>query len=374
MIEIREVKTKKDQREFLEFPLRMYREEPRFVPPLWMDEKKIFDPGYAYYECCEAVYYLALREGETVGRISGILQKTSNELRGQKRVRFTRFDCINDAEVARALFAAVEAWARQKGMDTVCGPLGFSNLERQGLLVEGFEEFTTFEEQYNAPYYGDLLEACGYQKEIDWVERQIRLPEDGGAKLLELSDKLAARYGVRSAEIANVDQLIDRYADRFFALFEKSYAHLYQTVPFTPGMKKMVISNFKLILNKKYAGVVVNDAGEVVGIGVCFPSISDALRPSAGRLTPAALVRVLRALRKPRVLELGLIGVDPDCKNQGASIVILAHLARILREEKSIEFAETNLNMETNTDIQNLWDKRFDARLHKRRRAYIKEL
>ena len=161
MIEIREALTGREQRAFLNFPLKMYRDNPYFVPPLYSDEKKIFRHDYVYYDTCEAVYYNAYRDGVQVGRISGILQKASNEKTGEKRVRFTRFDSINDQEVASALFKAVEDWALQKGMDTVCGPLGFSDLEREGLLIEGFDQLATFEEQYNADYYGALIEACG---------------------------------------------------------------------------------------------------------------------------------------------------------------------------------------------------------------------
>lgn len=187
MITILEVRTKKQQNEFLRFPLDLYKGNPNFVPPLWGDEKKIFRTDYVYYDTCEAVYYNAYRDGKMVGRISGILQKSSNELRNEKRVRFTRFDAIDDQAVADALFAAVEGWARSKGMDTVCGPLGFSDLEREGLLVEGFDQLSTFEEQYNAEYYGRLIENCGYGKEVDWLESRIYAPdEDDGTLDLSL--------------------------------------------------------------------------------------------------------------------------------------------------------------------------------------------
>ena len=179
MVEIREVKTKKEQKAFLEFPLDMYADNPYFVPPLYGDEKKIFRGDYVYNDTCEHVYFNAYRDGEMVGRISGILQKASNEKKGERRVRFTRFDSINDREVAHALFDAVEKWALSKGMDTVCGPLGFSDLEREGLLIEGFDELSTFEEQYNAEYYGALIEDCGYAKEVDWIESKIYAPEEG---------------------------------------------------------------------------------------------------------------------------------------------------------------------------------------------------
>ena len=374
MIEIKEVKTKKQQREFLNFPLKLYHDNPNFVPPLWLDEKKIFDPGYAYYKTCEAVYYNAYRDGEMVGRISGILQKTSNELRQEKRIRFTRFDAINDQAVADALFGAVEQWGREKGMDTICGPLGFSNLEREGLLIEGFDELSTFEEQYNAPYYAALIENCGYDKEIDWVERQIRLPADRGEKLEHFADKVGEHYHLKRSPVKNTKELLDKYGDSFFQLLADNYAHLYQTIPFTAEIRKMLIKNFKLLMNVKYGGVIVNDKDEAVGFGVCFPSIAEALQKSGGHLTPAALFRVLRSARRPRILELGLIAADPAYRKQGTAVVILAELARILRDNPNIEYAETNLNMETNTEVQALWDNRFHARLHKRRRCYIKPL
>ena len=374
MIRVLEVVTKKQQREFLTFPLKLYRDNPHFVPPLWAEEKRIFDPDYTYYQSCEAVYYNAYRDGRMTGRISGILQKTSNELRGEKRVRFTRFDSLDDQETADALFAAVEQWARGKGMDTVCGPLGFSNLEREGLLVEGFEELSTFEEQYNAPYYARLIERCGYEKEIDWVERQIRLPEDRGEKLERFAELVGKRYHLRPCEAASTKELIDRYGDGFFRVLSDNYAHLYQTVPFDAATRQMLLRSFRLLMNVKFGGVVVNENDEAVGIGVCFPSVAEALQKSGGRLTPGALIRIARSIRRPRILELGLIGVDPAYRKQGAAAVILASLAKILRENPSIEFAETNLNMETNRDVQSLWDNRFNARLHKRRRSYVKKI
>ncbi|MBO6060689.1 MAG: hypothetical protein J6P98_01040, partial [Clostridia bacterium] len=162
MVEVKEVKSLKQRREFLNFPIELYRGNPNFVPPLFMDERKIFRKDYVYYDTCEAVYFNAYRGRRMVGRISGILQKAANEKNGEKRVRFTRFDSINDPEVSDALFDAVEKWALEKGMEEVVGPLGFSDLEREGLLIEGFDELSTYEEQYNAEYYRSLIEARGY--------------------------------------------------------------------------------------------------------------------------------------------------------------------------------------------------------------------
>ncbi len=372
MVETVEVKTKKQQREFLDFPLDMYKDNPYFVPPLYGDEKKIFSKNYVYNDTCEHVYYNAYRDGKMVGRISGILQKSSNEIRNEKRVRFTRFDSIDDQEVADALFKAVEDWAKSKGMDTVCGPLGFSDLEREGLLIEGFDQLSTFEEQYNAEYYGKLIENCGYAKEVDWLESKIYRPDVPDESFAKMSDFIMKRYNLRFGEAKNVNDFINRYGTDFFALLDEGYSHLYGTVPFTKGMKDMMIANFKLIIDLKYVGVILDENGKLVALGLCFPSLSKAIQKSRGHLTPAALVRLLKAIKKPKILDLGLICVSHEYMNRGVGSVITGELYRMLQDDQ-IEYAETNLNLEDNHAIQNQW-KRFKAINHKRRRSYVKKL
>ncbi len=371
-VSVREVKTKKEQREFLNFPLDMYADNPCFVPPLYGDEKKIFSKNYIYYDTCEAVYFNAYRGDKPVGRISGILQKVSNEIRDEKRVRFTRFDTVDDIEVARALFEAVEKWAIEKGMDTVCGPLGFSDLEREGLLVEGFEYESTFEEQYNAPYYGKLIEQLGYVKEVDWTESRLRAPADYDGSLDAMTDFVMKRYKLHFGPAKNVNEFLKLYADKLFDVLDRSYSKLYGTVPLTEGMKKMLVDNFKLIVDLRFVAVILDENDNLVLLGICFPAIGEAVKKSRGHLTPAALLRILRTLKKPKVLDLALVGVDPAYLNRGVSTAVAAGLMRMLREE-GIEYAETNLNLEDNFAIRNLW-KRFDEQQHKRRRSYVKKL
>ncbi len=372
MVTVREVKTRKEQKEFIEFPLKLYKDNPCFVPPLYGDEKKMFRPDYLYYDTCEAVYYNAYRGEKIVGRISGILQKASNEKTGEKRVRFTRFDAVDDQEVASALFRAVEDWAKSRGMNEVVGPLGFSDLEREGLLVEGFDELSTFEEQYNADYYPRLVENCGYRKEVDWLESKLYAPEEDDRSLKKTTDFILKRYNLRFGEAKSVRDFIRRYADQFFTLLDEAYKDLYGTVPFTEGMKKLIISNFLLIVDLKHVAVILDESGKVVCLGICFPSIAKAVQPSGGRLTPLALIRLLKAIKKPKILDLGLIAVAPEYMNRGVSVAISAELLRMLRED-GIEYAETNLNLETNHAIQNQW-KRFRQVQHKRRRSYVKRL
>ncbi|MBR4905314.1 MAG: N-acetyltransferase [Clostridia bacterium] len=373
MVTVKEVRTKAEQKAFLDFPLEMYRLNPYFVPPLYGDEKKIFSDDYVYNDTCETGYWLAYRDGKVVGRISAILQRASNEKHNEKRVRFTRFDAIDDQEVADALFDAIEQFAKDRGMNAVCGPLGFSDLEREGLLVEGFDQLSTFEEQYNAEYYGRLIEGCGYAKEVDWVESKLTAPApETAAKLKKLSEQVLRKYNLRIGEARNVNDFLDRYKDGFFDLLDVAYEDIYGTVPFTPGMKKMMIDNFRLIIDLDHVVCILNEKNKVVCLGLCFPSIAKAVQKSRGHLTPAAIVRLLKAIKRPKIIDLGLIAVAPEYVNTGIPAVIAAALCDMLNDP-NIEYAETNLNLEDNMQIRNLW-KRFNAVQHKRRRSYLKKL
>lgn len=373
MIEIKEALTGKQQREFLDFPDRLYKGNPCYVPPLRMDERKIFRKDYIYYETCEAVYYNAYKDGRMAGRISGIIQRASNVKTGQKRVRFTRFDCIEDFEVAKALFGACEDWARSRGMEIVCGPLGFSDLEREGLLIDGFDQMNTFEEQYNAPYYKDFIERLGYTKEVDWLEYRIFSPDpEAEAEMEKMSDFVMRRYNLHFGEARDSREFLKKYMDGFFDVLDRSYEDIYGTVPFTEGMKKLLVDNFNLIIDTEHAAVILDGDGKVVLMAICFPSIARAMQISGGRLTPRSIFRFLRDRKRPEVVDLGLIGVDPAWQNRGVSVCVAAALARMLHKPGTL-YAESNLNLEDNYAIQNLW-KRFNAIQHKKRRSYVKWL
>ena len=372
MVEIREVKTKKERKQFVEFPLNLYKDNEYFVPPLYGDEMKLFSPNYVYYEQAEAVYFNAYRDGAIVGRISGILQHAANKKWNQKQVRFTRFDAIDDQEVADALFAAVEQWAKDKGMEEIVGPLGFSDLEREGLLIEGFDQMNTFEEQYNYPYYQRLIENCGYGKDVDWVEHQLRARKGGyDPKYRRIGKMMLEKYNLHFGQARNTRRFINKYAEDIFAIWDETYDKIYGTVPFTDKLKKSMISQFKLIINKKYLRVLFDENGKIVAFGVAFPSISDAVRPSGGRLTLPCIIRILKAVRHPKVIDLAVIGVTDEYKNKGLPASMLAELGDVLVNE--VEHAETNLNLEYNIPIQNAW-KYFDAVQNKRRRCFIKKL
>ena len=372
MVEIIEATTKKEQKRFLDFPLKMYKDCPYFAPPLYSDEKKIFNKDYVYYDTCKAVYYNAYRDGVMVGRISGILQSVANEKNNRKQIRFTRFDSIDDEEVAKALFDAVENWGRSLGMEECIGPMGFSDLEREGLLIDGFDKMATFEEQYNFPYYQKLIEAQGYTKDVDWFESEIRHSAKNQEKLDQIAKSVMERYHLKWSNAKNTNDFVKKYANGFFDVLDKSYNHIYGTVPFTDGMKEMMLENFKLIINLKYVDVLLDENDNVVCMGLCFPAIGEALQKSGGHLTPLGLIRTLHAINHPKVIDFALIGVDPDWANRGVSAAMIARVNRMLADP-SIDHAETNLNLEDNLNIRNLW-KRFESVEHKKRRSFIKKI
>ena len=372
MLTVREVKGAGDIKEFIELTLSLYKGCPYFVPPMYADEKKLLLSG-GNDDNAESVFFLAERDGKTVGRIQGIIQKQYNTIHNARQVRFTRFDSIDDSEIAAALFSAVENWARERGMTEICGPLGYSDLDREGLLVEGFSENSTFEEQYNYEYYGALIEGCGFTKDVDWVEYDLRCPE----KPNEMLSRLAKRtLELNRLHIASTDmpkrKYIAKYRDGFFACLDECYSKLYGTVPISREMQDELVKQFMLIVNKKYLVFICDENERVVAFALCLPAIGDAMKKSGGRLTLPTLLRVLRAVRRPRVLDLGLVAVLPEYQNTGINAVFLDGMIKFFTE-MGIERCETNLNLESNTAVRAQW-KYFDARQHKRRRSYIKKI
>jgi GNAT superfamily N-acetyltransferase len=373
-VDIIKVETKAHRREFVNFPLRLYKNNPYFVPPLYADEMAIFTDKNAYADTCESVFFLAERDGKTVGRIQGIIQNQYNELHGEKRIRFTRFDAIDDAEVAKALFAALEQYAKECGLDTVCGPLGYSDLEREGLLIEGFDKLSTFEEQYNYEYYASLIEACGYAKEIDWLEFSLKAPKQKNIMLARVAERALelSKLHIVDSDKMSKKEYIERYKDGVFECIDLCYRHLYGTVPFTEEMKKQIIDQFMLVINKRYLIVICDEQDKVVSFALCIPGFGEALQKSGGKLTPAALIKMLGVIRKPKVVDLALVAILPEYQSAGVNAVMLNKMTEYL-ESGEIDHFETNLNLETNVQVMAQW-KYFDSEQHKRRRSYIKKL
>lgn len=372
MVEIKEVKTRKEIKDFLNFPLNLYKGNKYFVPPLYGDEKKIFKSNYMYYDQSEAKYWNAYRDGKIVGRISAILQKASNEKWKQKRVRFTRFDSIDDQEVADALFSKVEEYAKEKGMDEVCGPLGFSDLEREGLLIEGFEYLNTFEEQYNYPYYQKLIENCGYQKDVDWLEHRIFNSPEKNDKIVKLGDMVLKRSGLHLAKKVPFKKFAKHYKEQFFELLDQTYDKLYGTVPFTKGMKNLLINNFAPIVNMNYFPVLVDDNDKIVCFALAFPSISEIMQKTNGHLYPWILPKLLHTIKHPKHVDLGLCGILPENSLSGGIAICYGEMAKMMKKD-NLDYCETNLNLEDNQAIINTWS-HFDLIQHKRRRSFVKNI
>ncbi|MBO4219472.1 MAG: GNAT family N-acetyltransferase [Clostridia bacterium] len=372
MVQVREVSSPRDIREFIEFPLRLYKKCPYFVPPLYSDEKKLLRSG-GNSETADSVFFLAEKDGRTAGRIQGIIQKQYNESHGTLTSRFTRFDSVDDAEVSDALFSAVEKWALSKGMEHLCGPLGYSDLDREGLLVEGFRENSTFEEQYNFGYYPALLEKAGFSKDADWLEYELRLPDSPDERLAEVARRSLELNRLHVADTSlPKKEYINKYRDGFFSCLDICYSHLYGTVPLSKEAQDEIVDQFIMIVNKKFAVFICDEDENVVGFGICFPGIGDAVKKSGGRLTPPALFRILRTVRNPKTIDLGLVAVHPDYQSRGVNAILINGLLTLLAEG-GVEKLETNLNLESNTAVQAQW-KFFNARQHKRRRSYIKEI
>ena len=373
MVNIKQVKTSRDIKEFIEFPLRLYKGVRGFVPPLYSDEKKLILAN-GKSDISDSIFYLAQRDGKTVGRIQGIIQRQYNEIHSTKRVRFTRFDSIDDLEVSSALFSAVEKWAKGYGMTELCGPLGYSDLDREGMLVEGFDEDSTFEEQYNFEYYDGLCKNFGLEKEVDWLEFELRAPEKKNEMLARVSERVLQMNKLHIVSTKGISKkaYLDKYKRGFFECIDRCYSKLYGTVPISEEMQDELVSQFMLIVNKEFLVLICDENERVVALGLCFPGIGEAVKKSGGRLTPTTILKIMALAKKPKVIDLGLVAVLPEYQNTGINAVIINSLCDMLIEGRA-EKCETNLNLETNTQVIAQW-KYFNARQHKRRRSYVKQI
>ena len=374
MVSIVEVTTRRQLRRFVDFPNQLYKDVPQFVPATYGDDLEDWDkkknPAFSY---CEARCWLALRGEGIVGRIGAILSRKANEKWGTNRLRFTQVDFIDDAEVSSALFETVENWARELGCSAVHGPLGFTDMDREGMLIEGFDRRSCFFTYYNHPYYMRHMAALGYVKDVDWVENLISAPHDETtiARWKKLSDYVQHRqklhiYRVRT-RLGYIPLL-----KQFFRLVNEAYAPLYGTVELSPAQVKKYSWKFAPLINPRLACFVMNQHNELVALGVSAPSIAEALKKSRGRLFPTGWLHVLRAFSKNDTIDLLLIAVRPDLQGKGVNAIILSEVMQGC-QKMGIRHAETGPMLEENEKVQTQW-KNFPLEQHKRRRCWIKEL
>lgn len=373
MINIKEVITRKDKKLFTLFPLKLYKNCKYYVPPLINDEMTIFNSKKnANLKECETVFYLAYKNDKLVGRIGAILHRTSNQKENKKYVRITRVDFIEDFDVAKALFNMVEKWAKDKEMEFVHGPLGFNDFEREGLLVEGFDQLATFEENYNYEYYQTFFEKLGYKKDVDWLEFKIFVPEKLDKRFSDLANTVAEKYSLRTVNIKSKYKMINKYKDKIFELLNLCYDPLYAEVPISKELQQQFIGQFKLILNHKYVSLVVNDKDELVGLGLCLPNIAKAVQKTKGRILSIHLPALIKQMRNPEVVDMAFFAVRPDYRTKGVTSFIFNKIANNLIKDE-IKFCESTLQLEHNITIQNQFSQ-FKREQHKRRRCYIKKI
>ena len=371
-IQIKEVTTQKDLKAFIQFPFTLYRDNPYWVPNLVSDDmntlRKDKNPAF---ETCEARYWLAYRDGVIVGRVAAILNHPHIEKWGQRYMRFGWLDFIDDPQVSSALLQTVEAWAKEAGMSALHGPLGFTDMDREGMLVEGFDELATMATNYNHPYYPGHMEKLGYTKDIDWVEYEITLPAQPDERIARMADIVMRRNKFRLLEVKNKKELLT-HAKELFHLLENEYKQLYGTVPLTPKQVDAYISQYFGFVEPEFIPMVYNEKNEMVAFGVALPSLSRALQKGHGELFPFGFLYLLNALRKNDRADLYLVAVRSEDRGSGANAILMNSMYEVFRK-LGVKKIETNPELETNHLVQGQW-KYFETRQHKRRRVFIKQL
>lgn len=374
-VTVREVTTKKELRRFVDYPNQLYRDVPQFVPAFYGDDLADWNPeknpAFSY---CDAKCWLAYRDGEIVGRIGAILSHKANEKWHTNRMRFSQVDFIDDPAVSSALFAAVEDWAAEKGCTQIHGPLGFCDMDREGMLVEGFDRRSMFITYYNHPYYNDHLERLGYRKDTDWVEFYIKAPTPDSPQGVKLHRIAKHVLRSRKLHVANVQHQwqYPPLVEQVFHLVNEAYSPLYGVVELNERQVKKYKTKFAPLINPHLACFVMDEQERMVAFGVSAPSMATAMQKSRGRLFPAGWARVLHDLRKNDTADMLLIAVKPELQGAGVNAIILDHLIQGAAK-MGIHYAETGPQLETNSKILAQW-KMFDKEQHKRRRCYIKDI
>ncbi len=371
---IKEVRSKWELKEFVEFNIKLYEDCPYHVPGLISDEimtlSKDKNPAF---EFCEAKYFLAYRQGVVVGRIAGIINHKANESWKEKNVRFGFLDFIDDEHVSSALLSAVEKWGKEKGMTAVHGPLGFTDLDHEGLLVWGFEELATMATSYSYPYYMEHLARLGYGKDQDWHEFKINIPDEIPEKYARISQIVLKKYGLKIMKFRKTKDIWP-YAQKIFELWNEAYKPLYGYSELSPKQIEYYIKMYIPMLSLDIVTVVVREADDaVVGVAITLPSLSKALKKAKGRMFPFGWMHLLKALYgKNKVVDLYIIGVAPEYQSKGVNSLMFCDLIPIFKQ-KGFVYAESNPELELNTKVQSQWDD-YDAVHHKTRRAFIKKL
>ena len=375
-VEIRELQpTKRNLLKFVHFPIdTLYRDSKYFVPPLVTDEVNTLRPDKnPAFDFCEAVYYMAYRDGKPVGRVAGIINHVVNERSNKKEARFSYIDFIDDAEVVDALIDAVTRWGKSKGMEHLTGPLSFTDMDPEGMLVEGFDRVGTSGGIYNYPYYPKHMERLGFVKDADWIEMLITVPKEIPEKMNRISNLVAERYNLTTIKYTNRKQLVADYGDAIFKLINVAYDDIFGYSPLSDKQIKHYIKMYLPFLPlNDLAMAIEKDSRELIAVGISIPSMAKALIKNRGRLFPMGWKPLLQAFKRNDVVDLMLIAVKPEYQNKGVNSLLFTDLIPCFNEN-GYKYAESNRELELNSKVLKQWEY-FETDQHKRRRAFTKEI
>lgn len=371
-VEIKKVTTKSDLKHFIRFNYEFYKNNPYSVPDLYDDMVNTFSPKKnAAFEFCEADYFLALRDGNIVGRVAAIINKRANETWKKQTVRFGWIDFIDDMEVSAALINTVKAWGKERGMTEIEGPLGFTDMDAEGMLVEGFDQLSTMATIYNYPYYPVHMEKLGLVKSSDWVEMKIYVPDQIPEKHLRISRIISQKYNLHIRKIKSKKEIRETgIAHEIFRLINESYAPLFGFSKMSERQIDQYVNMYVPVLDLRMVSIVENEQNEIVAVGISMASLSRALQKAKGKLLPFGWFYLLKALflKRPKVLDLLLVAVRPDYQGKGVNALLFTDLIPVYKQ-LGFEYAESNPELELNDKVQNQWQY-FKTEQHKRRRCF----
>ncbi len=369
-VALHEVVTQKDLKRFVKFPFKLYSQCEYWVPPLIYSEiqtlRKDKNPAFEY---CEAKYWLAYKDGEIVGRIAGIVNRRSIDKWGTRLIRIGWVDFIDDLEVSGALFSAVESWAKEKGMDGTHGPLGFTDMDNEGLLIEGFDKIPTIANIYNYPYYMDHFEKHGYSKVEDWLQYIFNASQPIPDKVQRINALIIQKYNLKVLKFDSVRELLPR-AREVFEVLNAAFTNLYGFVALTDKEIDYYIKQYFSFIKPEFVCFIADATDKIIGFGISMPSLSKAMQKAKGRLFPFGFIHILNALRKNDTIDLYLNGVLPEWQNKGVHSLYYSELNKAYIRN-NIKTAISNPQLESNIDAISAW-KSYEKELYIRRRCYQK--
>ena len=372
---IKKVSSKKELKTFIRFNYELYKGNPYSVPDLYDDMLNTFSSKKnAAFEFCEAEYFLAYKDNKVVGRVAAIINNRANQTWDKKEVRFGWIDFIDDEEVSSALLKAVEDWGKQKGMDTITGPLGFTDMDAEGMLIEGFDQLGTMATIYNYPYYPQHMEKLGFEKDADWVEFKLYVPDQLPEKFVRISEIILQKYKLKIKKLTRKEIKEKHYGQKIFDLINEAYAPLYGFSKMTQGQIDQYVKTYLPLLDLRMVSIVETEDGELVAAGISMASLSKALQKAKGRILPFGWFYLLKALfiKRPKVLDLLLVGVKPEYQSKGVNALLFYDLVPTFKKMGFI-YGESNPELEENKKVQAQWSA-FESVQHKRRRAFKKAI